>query len=209
LDPIIQQHKLLREATVFRFPCERWITLPLMVPNFVRRSIVSFCLFVFVFFTFRVSVSGYNRTEGNLPLEGNHYMWVMRQGSGLTRRIDTANESRGSRFSGSLARLMPRPFFRIAYLNSWNGMVKHVGDMCISYDVFLVTLFYSSVVVWPRWPQPTCNEDPLLLLYVPTMDDNRLLVDRSSCHYHLMFLFGFPFVALVLSVVTMARAGQW
>ncbi len=47
LDPIIQQHKLLHEATVFRFPCERWITLPLMVPNFVRRSIVSFCWFFF------------------------------------------------------------------------------------------------------------------------------------------------------------------
>lgn len=57
LDPIIQQHKLLREVTVFRFPCERWITPPLMVPNFVRRSIVSFCFcFFFVFYFPGVSV---------------------------------------------------------------------------------------------------------------------------------------------------------
>jgi len=40
----------LREATVFlRFPCERWITPPLMNANFVRRSIVSL-LFIYLFF---------------------------------------------------------------------------------------------------------------------------------------------------------------
>ncbi len=75
---------------------------------------------------------------------------MMRQGLGrvggvglvISRRIDPANESRGSRFLGSLAPLMPRPFFHIAYLNSWNGMDNHVGDMYIRYDVSLVTLSF-------------------------------------------------------------------